>query len=120
MVTIRALLDIASMNGWDTCQMDVSNAFLHGDLFEEVYIKMPQGYVGLGECAEHHFFYSCLQAKEGISKADYSLFTKSDKTSFTAILVYADIGTPLPDPEVYRRYIGKLIYLTVETRRGFE
>ncbi|VVA40824.1 PREDICTED: Retrovirus-related Pol poly from, partial [Prunus dulcis] len=42
--TVRLILSLASINGWSLHQLDVKNAFLHGDLDEEVYMKQPQGF----------------------------------------------------------------------------
>nr|GEY02551.1 hypothetical protein [Tanacetum cinerariifolium] len=39
--TIRVLFSIASNQGWPLHQFDVKNAFLHGDLKEEVYMEAP-------------------------------------------------------------------------------
>ncbi|GKE39488.1 cysteine-rich receptor-like protein kinase 8, partial [Tanacetum coccineum] len=53
MATLRSLLVVVAMNGWEKCQMDVSNVFLHGDLLEEMYMIMPPGYVGKGKCVQN-------------------------------------------------------------------
>lgn len=45
MTTVRCLLSVAIARGWEFHQMEVSNAFLHGDLEEEVYIQAPEGYM---------------------------------------------------------------------------
>jgi hypothetical protein len=42
--TLRTLFSIAAARGMKTKQMDVKTAFLHGDLDEEIYMKMPEGF----------------------------------------------------------------------------
>ena len=44
MTTVRTILAIAASRSWPLYQMDVKNAFLHGDLKEEVHMRLPQGY----------------------------------------------------------------------------
>ncbi|GJV99396.1 ribonuclease H-like domain-containing protein [Tanacetum coccineum] len=68
MVTVRCLLNIVVSKSWHVFQLDVNNAFLYGDFEETVYMRPP----------------------EGQSKSDYSLYTKSDKSVFLALLVYVD------------------------------
>nr|GEU34308.1 hypothetical protein [Tanacetum cinerariifolium] len=105
-VTVRTLLAVATKKGWIIHQLDVNNAFLHGDLDEEVYMKIPKGFAKEGEtrvCRLRKSLYGLKQASRNgykkltsfllslnfeQSKADYSLFTyqKAAKTSDGLVL----------------------------------
>jgi hypothetical protein len=92
--------------------LDVNKAFLHGDLNEEVYMTLPQGFTlsdpansNTKVCKLQKSIYGLKQAsRQWYSKlsdsllsigykhslTDYSLFTKSTDSSFTALLIYVD------------------------------
>ncbi|CAN1785707.1 Retrovirus-related Pol polyprotein from transposon TNT 1-94 [Linum perenne] len=110
MSTIRTFLALAAARDWYLQQLDINNAFLHGDLHEEVYMQVPQGLEIVADnkklaCKLIKSLYGLKQAsrqwyeklseklkEEGYthSKVEHSLFTKMCGHSFTGILVYVD------------------------------
>ncbi|GJY59893.1 ribonuclease H-like domain-containing protein [Tanacetum coccineum] len=129
MVTIRCLISIVVVNKWPLYQLDVNNAFLYGDLVEDVYVTLPDGYNNVDKskvCKLNKSLYGLKQAprqwnatltttlaEHGFeqSKFDYSLYTKHRSGMFIALLVYVDdiviIGSDVDGinefkPEIFR------------------
>ena len=43
--TIRIIFTLAVTRGWDIQQVDINNAFLNGDLQEEVFMNQLEGFI---------------------------------------------------------------------------
>lgn len=52
--TIILVLSIVVTHGWPLHQLDISNAFLQGQLFEDVYMAQPSGFID-----SDHLTYVC-------------------------------------------------------------
>ena len=106
--TIRVMLSLALSKGWCVRQFDFNNAFLNGDLQEDVYMVQPEGFRSSKPnlvCKLQRALYGLKQAprawysklsstlhKFGFcnTKSDASLFTRFTNSSAIYILVYVD------------------------------
>jgi hypothetical protein len=72
---VRSLLVVAYVRRWDLFQIDVKNAFLNGDLSEEVYMLPPPGY-------DHPPYKVCQfrRALYGLKQAPPTWFAKFKST----------------------------------------
>ncbi|XP_050909926.1 uncharacterized mitochondrial protein AtMg00810-like [Lathyrus oleraceus] len=144
--TVRVLLSLAAVKGWYLEQLDVNNAFLHGDLHEEVYMTLPPGLSDYGNSLSEiqqvkHLLNQKFRFKElgqlcfflgfeiagsptgiffnqrkyalELLEDDGLLVAKPSAVPFNLTLKLSiDEGNVLEDPSLYRRLIGRLIYLT--------
>ncbi|PKI51032.1 hypothetical protein CRG98_028581 [Punica granatum] len=129
LVTVRCLLAVAVAKGWEIHQMDVNNAFLHGDLDEEVYMHLPPGYSSSRQgivCRLQKSLYGLRQAPRNWyaklaesmshygfrqSGADHSLFVFNRGDIFLAALVYVDdilvVGNNHEQCTCFKRYLDR-------------
>ncbi|KAJ9546910.1 LOW QUALITY PROTEIN: hypothetical protein OSB04_019453 [Centaurea solstitialis] len=107
--TIRMVLSIYISRNWPIHQLDVKNAFLHGDLTETVYMRQPPGYIDSvfpdHVCRLRKALYGLKQAPRAwyqpfvvylsslgflSSKTNTSLFTYHRRSDTIYLLFYVD------------------------------
>ncbi|KAE8704478.1 hypothetical protein F3Y22_tig00110450pilonHSYRG00264 [Hibiscus syriacus] len=106
---VRVLLALVANKDWNLWQMDVKNAFLHGELDREIYMTQPMGFQSQDHpeyvCKLRKALYGLKQAprawygkiaefltKSGylVTPADSSLFVKANEGKLSIVLVYVD------------------------------
>nr|KYP63253.1 Retrovirus-related Pol polyprotein from transposon TNT 1-94 [Cajanus cajan] len=106
MVSVCILLFVAVVKGFDIYQLDVHNAFPHGDLEEEVYMHFPPGFSTSSPgsaCKLNRSLYGLKQSPINWfaklhdsllsfgfhqSNVDYMLFTYTRDHDFVVVLVF--------------------------------
>ena len=107
-ITIRTVLSLAIASHWDIWQLDVTNAFLHGVLSEDIYMTQPPGFVHPSfpnHMWKLHKAYGLKQAPRAWfsrlsqrllalgfhgSKSNTSLFIQNSGTDLIFFLIYVD------------------------------
>jgi histone deacetylase 1/2 len=107
--TVRIILSIAVHLSWEVRQLDINNAFLNGNLKENVFMHQPEGYID--QTKPHHIcrlnkaIYGLKQAPRAWfdrlrhtllswgfqnTKSDPSLFVLKEADHTTFLLIYVD------------------------------
>lgn len=129
MSTVRFLLKVAAAKRWEIHQMDVHNAFLHGDLDKEIYMQLPPGFHTSDPtkvCRLRKSLYGLKQSPRcwfsKLSKTlldfgfvqsyeDYSLFSFEQGNICLHILVYVDdfliAGNDISTIQRFKNYLHK-------------
>ena len=71
--TIRIVLSFAAMHQWPIKQLDISNAFLHGNLNETIYMKQPVGFV---DESKPDFICQLYRSLYGLKQAPRAWFSR--------------------------------------------
>eukprot|EP00253_Pinus_taeda_P035139 PITA_35139 len=91
MDSIRLTLAIAAAQRWEVHQMDVKNAFLHGDLSEEIYMEQPHGFI-----QDSSLVCRLKKSLYGLKQAPRAWYTKMD-----SFLLSQNFERCKSDPNVY-------------------
>ncbi|RVW84320.1 Copia protein [Vitis vinifera] len=129
--TIRILLSLAVNQDWCLQQLDIKNAFLNGDLEEEVYMEIPPGFeesmaknqvcklqkslYGLKQSPRawfDRFTKAVLKLGYKQGQADHTLFVKKSHAGKMAILiVYVDyiilFGNDMEELQKLKKYLSE-------------
>ncbi|KAH9779612.1 retrovirus-related pol polyprotein from transposon RE2 [Citrus sinensis] len=89
-VTVIVVLSLAVMNQWKIRQVDVNNAFLNGDLTEEVFMDQPEGFISTEKpdfvCKLHKSLYGLKQAPRACFELENFI------TEFSTKFALKDLG----------------------------
>ncbi|KAM6562061.1 hypothetical protein CsatB_022059 [Cannabis sativa] len=109
--TIRIVLTIAVSYNWEIRQLDINNAFLNGNLEEDVYMHQPEGFEDPTKpnhvCKLHKSLYVEWNFKN--SRADTSLFYyKHGKVTILDLIYVDDIVVTGNDSSKLQGFIQQL------------
>jgi len=110
MASVRLFIVMVALQQWSLYQLDVKNAFLNGDLQEEIYMEQPPGFVAQGEssgmvCRLRKSLYGLKKSPRawfgkfsnvvqqfGMTRceADHSVFYQHSSVGYVYLIVYVD------------------------------